>query len=254
MAVIDIVVFGREPLADEPRPPIRDGEDAVEGAVHLDTVEFRLVALQHFLGGEDDLRVVAGEVDNSVGRVEVGVLEGSHRRWCRQVDGLGERPVEPLEVRRRISHRKEETVVPAPIGVFETSERPFDLFAVAVGRPTAAVVIHQKQDVVARRDHVAVLVGREGVVPGVLTGRERRQVRRPLWYVGTTEPVQTGRKRGRPPIATADLVNARREIPRSRSSDIGLARDERGMCVLVRTSNPVSNHRVAQYANPVTTR
>jgi hypothetical protein len=143
--------------------------------------------------------VVARQVDQRVGRVEIGVLEGRQRRRCREVDGVGQGPLEAIEVGGGVTDRDEQPLRLPGVCAFQRIERLRERRAVpVVGRPLDGVVEIQ-EDAMAGRDVVAVLVGREGVVPGVLArgqgggiGHARREVGFPL-------PVQAGRERRRAP-------------------------------------------------------
>jgi hypothetical protein len=112
--------------------------------------------------------VIAGEVDHCVGRIQSRVLERSQRLGVREIDALRKRRVESFEVRRRVTRRQEEPVTAPSVGAFDAPERGLDALAVAVGRPTVPSVVQIQQHVVAGSDDVAVIVPREGLVPGVL--------------------------------------------------------------------------------------
>ena len=199
---IDVLVVGGKPVADEPRPSVGSFEHAPEVRLDGYPVEFVLLAEKCLFGPEHDAPVVAREVDDRVGGIERRLLEGGERLRCREVHRLRKRVVEPVEVRRRVTHREEQAVVRAGVRVFEPPKRPFDGPAVGIGECAVAGVIEVQQHPVARPEVVVGVVQVENVVPGVLARGEPGEVVRALREVGGVLARRTRRERR--PAADSD--------------------------------------------------
>jgi hypothetical protein len=79
-------------------------------------------------------------VDDRVGRIEGGVLEGGEGLGLGEVDALVKRFIEAFEVGGGVAHRPEEALAGAGRGPLERSEGGLDLLAVGGRRYPVAVV------------------------------------------------------------------------------------------------------------------
>jgi len=140
-------------------------------------------------------------VDDDVGRVERGVFQVRQRPWRGEVDGLGQRRPEPVEVRRRVADGEQDALARPVERAFKILEgrrerrpRLSEISRIEGGRGLRGEV-GVPEDVVSRRADVAAVVGRQGVVPRVLAlGDGRRVAGRDPGETLVGVDVETGRE------------------------------------------------------------
>ena len=107
---------------------------------------------------EDYVRAVAGEVDDRVLGVEGRTLEGGEGTGGRQLDGVGEVGVEPVEVRPGVRDRVDQSLVSPLVGPVERRQGLLDGSAGLGGRRPVTVEVDVQEDLVARQEGVPVRV------------------------------------------------------------------------------------------------